>query len=171
MRKRLIVVVGLVLMATRGHAQNACALLTAGDIQATVGVQAGPPNRLDTPVTEGPMKGTMLYGCSWTTGTTTVSASIMPAAAGAARDSGLAVMQRATEALLSQHWTQDKRDFPNGTCSVLAPPADQAATMPTISQCYLERGPRVVAVALMRPGTKPTLAQMKALLDHAVGHL
>ena len=150
--------------------QPACSLLTSGDIEAVTGSTAREPHKSDLVISEGPAKGQTLNGCMWATADQgMVAVSMMRALEGAAREAGLAKLAEVFDALKAQHWTEEKQDFANGSCSVMTPPPSQT-NVPMLSGCLAEARGMALSVAFMSPTKKLSISQTRALLDKAIGH-
>ena len=59
------------------------------------------------------------------------------ALAGAQREAGLAQFNKTFQTLRSQGWAEERKDFPNGACVIVTPPAS-AKGMPISSACFAE---------------------------------
>jgi len=165
--RKLIPGAGLLIALTTTNllAQTpACSLLSSADIASTTGDQmVGQPNPSDMPAQH-------TIGCMWgvkSKGMVTVM--VMPSPAGAARAQVMASVRQSLDAMKAQHWTEEKQDFANGSCSTMVPPAGQNA--PIMSQCYVEAKGKGVVVNFMSGTRKLTMAQLKALVDRVVAHL
>ena len=79
-------------------------------------------------------------------------------------------MRQSFDQMKAQHWTEEKQDFANGSCSVMTPPAG-TKDAPIMAQCFAEARGKGVMVNFMSGTRKPTLVKMKSLLDRAVAHL
>jgi len=156
----------IALSSTNLSAQEAaCALLTSDDIASTIGQQVvGKPNPSDKPEQHS-------IACMWgvpSSGMITVMVVSSPTAA--AHDSSLVSMRQTYEDAKAKHWTEEKQDFSNGSCSTLSPPPTEKDA-PIMSLCDAEVKGQVVVVNVMGGTKKPTMAQMKALVDRVVGRL
>jgi len=151
--------------------QSACSLLTAGDIEAVTGAKAREHHKTDMVIPEGPAKGQTLNGCMWAVGDQgMVAVSMMPAPKGPAREAGLAKLAEVYAALRAQHWTEEKKDFGNTTCSIMTPPPS-TKDAPILSGCVAEARGMGLSVGFMSPTKKLSIDQTKALLDKAIGRI
>jgi len=71
------------------------------------------------------------------------------------------------DAMKAQHWTEERKDFPNVMCSILTPPASQREPM-FLSSCSAVAHGMVLSIAFMSPTKKLTIDQVKTLLDKAI---
>ena len=149
---------------------SACPLLTAGEIVAAAGGTAGQPQEDSMVITEGPAKGQTMAMCHWPTSPQSgVSVAVTRGLAGAQREAGLAQFNRTFETLRSQGWTEERKDFPNGACVIVTPPAS-AKGMPVSSGCFAEAKGMGISVGHNGPG-KVSMDRMKTLLEKAIGRL
>src|SRR5262249_18696527 len=109
---------------------SACPLLTPAEIATATGETAGEPHEDWIVISEGPAKGQTMAMCNWPTGTPR-------GLAGAQREAGLAQFEKTFQTLKSQGWSQERKDFPNGACVIMTPPAS-AKGMPISTGCFAE---------------------------------
>jgi hypothetical protein len=143
-----------------------CSLLTAADIQTATG--AKPTAGRATSTAAG---GAPVAGCTWVIPSTgMVSVATTPAPTGAAREAGLARIRAAADALKAKGWAEERKDYGSAKCAVLTPPASEAKAANT-AVCFSDVKGSALAVYFMDRAAKPSLDQIKALLDKAAGHL
>jgi hypothetical protein len=151
--------------------QNACSLLTSGDIAAATGTSAREPHSSDMVLSTGPAKGQTVHNCMWAVSDQgMVTVGMMRALTGPAREAGLATLAQAFATLRAKHWTEEKRDLTNGACSIMTPPPSEH-DVPIMAGCFAEVRGMALSVGFMSPTKKLTLDQIKALLDKAIGRL
>lgn len=177
---RALLVVGVLIMtvgvasrggAAKGAAVQACSLLTADEITGVTGAKAGPGHETDIPIATGPQKGETLAGCMWKLGEQgMVTANVIAAATGAAREAGLARLHQGVEKLKSQGWKQDRQTFGSVVCSTMTPPPSQKS-MPVAVGCMGEAKGMGISVGSMSPGSAVAIPKMKALFDKATSRL
>ena len=149
---------------------SACPLLTAGEIGAVAGGTVGQPQEDSMTITEGPAKGQTMAMCNWPTSSQSgVSLAVTRGLAGAQREAGLAQFNKTFQTLRSQGWTEERKDFPNGACVIVTPPAS-AKGMPISSGCFAEAKGMGISVGHNGP-SKVSMDKMKTLLDKAIGRL
>ena len=172
-----VTVIGLVVvLGAGGHPaggadakMRACSLLTAAEITAAVGGSAGQPQESDLVVPDGPSKGDTMGMCSWRTGEqNTVSVAVIRAATGASRQAGLAKMAQVFDTLKAQGWTEERKDFANGRCVLMTPPA--AKGLPVSTGCFAEAKGMGLSVGHNGP-TRASMDRVRTLLDKAIGRL
>lgn len=174
MHSHLGLVVGLLVALTWADLsaqQSACTLLTPGDIETITGAQPMEPHPTNMVIPEGPQKGETLNGCMWgTTGNGMVSVSMMPAPEGVLREAGIAKLEEVYGQLRAQHWAEEKKSFPDGSCSIMTPPPGKKDA-PILSQCVAETRGMVMSSVFMSPTQKLSMEQTRALMDKAVSHM
>lgn len=149
---------------------SACPLLTAAEIGAAAGGAAGQPQEDSMEITEGPAKGQTMAMCNWPTSPQSgVSLAVTRGLAGAQREAGLAQFRKTFQTLRSQGWAEERKDFSNGACVVMTPPAS-AKGMPVSSACFAEAKGMGISVGHHGP-SKVSMDKMKTLLDKAIGRL
>ena len=149
---------------------SACPLLTAAEIGAATGETAGQPHESSMVISEGPAKGQTMGMCDWRTGSQSgVSVAVTRALPGAQREAGLAQFDKAFQTLKSQGWSEERKDFSNGVCVIMTPPAS-AKGMPITSGCFAEAKGMAISVG-HNGGAKVSMDKMKALLDKAARRL
>jgi hypothetical protein len=87
----------------------------------------------------------------------------------AQREAGLAQFNQTFQTLKAQGWNQERKDFSNGACVIMTPPAS-AKGMPITSGCFAEAKGMRISVG-HNGGAKVSMDKMKALLDKAIGRL
>lgn len=151
--------------------QSACTLLTSGDIEAVTGAKPGEPHESDLILSQGPAKGMKTFGCMWGVADRgMVTVAMFPALKGPARETGLAKVNEAFDALKAQHWTEEKKVVGNATCSIMTPPPSQKDA-PILSGCFGEAKGIGLSVGFMSPTKRLSIDQTKALMDKAAGQL
>jgi hypothetical protein len=149
---------------------RACSLLTAAEIAATVGGTPEQPQESDLVVPDGPSKGDTMGMCSWRTGEqNTVSVAVIRAATGASRQAGLAKMAQVFDTLKAQGWTEERKDFANGRCVLMTPPAASKG-MPVSTGCFAEAKGMGLSVG-HNGATRVSLDRVRTLLDKAIARL
>lgn len=150
---------------------NACALLTVAEMRDAVGTPAGPPQESAIVIPEGPSKGETMHMCTWRMGDQgMVSLSVIRVPPGAQREAGLAQLTQIFDTLKAQGWTEERKDFSNGRCSIMAPPPS-AQDMPLSTGCFAEAKGMSVGVGWMSGQKTIAIEKVKALLDKAIGRL
>ena len=175
MHRHLGPVAGLLvaLVWTDLPAQQACTLLTTADIETTTGAKAATaPQPLAMAIPEGPQKGQTMNGCMWGTGDKgMVSLSVMEAPPpGPAREAGLAQIEQVMDKLKAKKWTEEKKKFPDGSCSIMTPPPSEKDA-PILSGCLVVKKGMLVSSNFMSPTRKLTIDQVRALTDKTLGHM
>jgi hypothetical protein len=162
------------LLTSPGHVAaqtpRACGLLSAADVGAVVGGTVASPQESNLVVPEGPSKGETIGLCTWAAGTdTSVTVAVARATPGARRDAALGQLRQVVQTLKSQGWTEQSRDFPNGTCVVMTPPAGTAG-LPSSTGCFAEA--KGVGLSVGYNGSASlSMDRAKTLLDKAIGRL
>ena len=173
-----VTVIGLVVvLGAGGHPaggadakMRACSLLTAAEITAAVGGTAGQPQESDLVVPDGPSKGDTMGMCSWRTGEqNTVSVAVIRAATGASRQAGLAKMAQVFDTLKAQGWTEERKEFANGRCVLMTPPAASKG-IPVSTGCFAEAKGMGLSVG-HNGGTRVSMDKVRTLLDKAIARL
>jgi hypothetical protein len=168
------VVVMTIVAATPAYAADrplqACPLLTPVEIGGAVGGTVGPPHEDSIVISEGPAKGQTMAMCSWPTGSqSSASLAVTKGLAGTPREAGLAQFNKTFETLKSQGWGQERKDFPNGACVIMTPPASMK-NMPISTGCFAEAKGMGISVGHNGPA-KTSMDRVKGLLDKAIGRL
>ena len=149
---------------------RACGLLTAAEIGAVVGGTVGAPQESNIVVPDGPSKGETMGMCSWPVGTqANVAVAVMRAPQGAQREAALAQFRHAFQVLKSQGWGEQRRDFANGTCALMTPPAAKTG-LPISTGCFAEAKGMGVSVG-HNGASGVAMDKVKTLLDKAIGRL
>jgi hypothetical protein len=108
--------------------------------------------------------------CTWPVGGQgSVLVAGVRAPQGAQREAGLAQFKRASQTLKAQGWSEERKDFGNGGCVLMTPPAS-AKSMPSSTGCFAEAKGMGISADHNGPSKVP-MAQMKTLLDNAIGRL
>jgi hypothetical protein len=174
MHRHVAPVVGLLVAlawADLSAQQSACTLLTPADIETITGAQPREPHKTDMVIPEGPQKGQTVNACMWgTAGNGMVSVSMMPMPDGVSREAGMAKMEEVYVQLRAQQWTEEKQTFPDGRCSIMAPPPGKT-NAPIMSGCIAEENGMVMSSVFLSPTQKLSMEQTRALMDKAVGHM
>jgi hypothetical protein len=151
-------------------APKACPLLTSAEIGAATGETIGQPRENAIVITEGPSKGETMGMCTWPAGGQgSVSVAVVRALQGAQREAGLAQFKRAFETLKAQGWSEERKEFSNGACALMTPPAS-AKGMPVSTGCFAEAKGMGISVG-HNSSSKVSVDKMKTLLDKAIGRL
>lgn len=149
----------------------ACTLLTAGDIETVTGAKAKEPHPTNMVIPEGPQKGQTMNGCMWgTEGSGMVAVSLMPMPQGLSRGEAIAKLEEIYAKLKAQQWTQERKDFPDGSCTIMTPPPGQKDS-PILSGCIVEKSGMVLSSSFMSPTVKLSMDKARALSDKVVGHM
>lgn len=160
----LVMVLSLLTPISRAAIQNAtCSALTAGEIEAAIGSK--PAQSQPTDMDAG--KGQRMLGCMWMIQSPMVQVVLSTGRAAP----GVSIKQMMAtnpgiEGLRAQHYTEEKKEFPNTTCYVVDPPSTLKDGMHLSSCATIVKG-TIVSIALMSPSTKLTIDQTKTLLDKA----
>src|SRR6266705_1301405 len=78
----------------------------------------------DIVIPEGPSKGETMSMCMWPIGEQDmVSISVIRAPQGAQHEAGLAQLNKTFDMLKAQGWTEERKDFSNTRCAIMAPPS------------------------------------------------
>jgi hypothetical protein len=167
--------VGLLIALTSANLsaqQAACTLLTPGDIEPIIGGKLMEPHQTDMVIPEGPQKGQTVNGCMWSVPSASgmVSVSLMPAPQGASREAGMAKLEQVYADLRAQHWTEEKKSFPDGSCSIMTPPPGKQ-DVPIMSGCIAELKGLVVSSAFLSPKQKLSMAETRAIMDKVISHM
>jgi hypothetical protein len=173
MHRHLGLVVGL-LVALTGTAlsaqQSTCTLLTTDDIATITGAEPGEPRASDMAVPSGPSKGKTVHTCSWgVAGNGMVNLSMVEVTEGS-REAGLVMLEQAYAMLRAQNWTEERKDFSGGTCSIMTPPPSQK-DLPISSGCFTEAKGMGMAVGVMSRTQKLPMEKTWALLEKAVSRM
>ena len=168
----LVILLGLGARDTRGADTklHACSLLTAAEVTAAVGGAAGQPQESEFVVPDGPSKGDAMGMCTWPTdgGQSSVSVAITRAASGPSREAALAKMAQVFDVLKAQGWSEERKDFANGRCVLMTPPA--ARGLPVSTGCFAEAKGMGLSVGHNGP-TRASMDRVRTLLDKAIGRL
>lgn len=68
--------------------------------------------------------------------------------------------------LRTQHWTEEKKSFPDSSCSIMNPPPGKADA-PIMSACIAESKGLVVSYTYLSPKQKLSMAEYQG--DHGQG--
>jgi len=170
-----VVVCLLLVCAWNGFAAEqpiaACSLLTAAEVSNAVGAPAGTPQERDTAIPTGPSKGETMHTCTWRIEERDmVVLNVIRAPQGTQREAGFALLNQIFDTLKAQGWTEERKDFSNGRCSIMAPPPS-AQDMPLSTGCFAEAKGMSVGVGWMSGQKTIAIEKVKALLDKAIGRL
>jgi hypothetical protein len=167
----LILGLMIVLIQLAAAQQSACSLLTAADIQGTIGTKPSEPHPMDMDV-PGSKKGEKVLACLWSVpaekGQVAVSLGHLPpgmsAETAAKQNPGISALRHA-------HYKEESKAFSDGWCSIMTPPATEKQGL-IMSSCAGGVKGRILSIAFTSPTRKLTIAQAKGLLDKAVarGH-
>ncbi len=149
---------------------HACSLLTAAEVTAAVGGAAGQSQESDFVVPDGPSKGDAMGMCTWPTdgGQSSVSVAVTRATTDASRAAALAKMAQIFDTLKAQGWKEERKDFANGRCVVMTPPA--AKGLPVSTGCFAEAKGMGLSVGHNGPA-RVSMDRVRTLLDKAIGRL
>jgi hypothetical protein len=151
--------------------QPACTLLTPEDVETTTGAKLLEPHKTNMIIPSGPQKGQEVNGCMWgVPGRGMVSISMMPMPEGISRDAAMAKLEETYAQLRAQHWTEERKTFPDGFCSIMAPPPGKEDT-PIMAGCITEAKGQVVSSVFMSPTQHLSMGQTRALMDKALHHM
>lgn len=165
--KPLGLILGLLVALSRlGVAQQSgCSLLTVAELQGAIGTRPSQPQAMDANVPG--KKGERVLACLWIVppdkGQVTVSLGHLPpgmsAQAAAKRNPKL-------DALRSARYKEESREFSDGYCAIMTPPAsDKQGTI--MSSCAGGVKGQLLSVAFTSPTRALTIAQAKSLLEKA----
>ena len=150
--------------------QPACTLLTPADIETITGAKAMEPHPLNMTIPEGPQKGQPMNGCMWgVAGNGMVSVSTMPYPKDVSPED-MAKLEQVYGELKAQQWTQERKDFPGGSCSIMTPPPSKKDS-PILSGCITQAKGMVISSSFMSPTVKLSMDQTRALMDKAVSRM
>ena len=153
-----------------GEEMHTCALLTSGEVVAAVG-GTGQSQESNIVIPEGPSKGETLGGCMWAADNQgMVSISMIRAPQGAMREAGLAKLRDGFQRLKAKGWTEEKKEFSNGKCALMTPPASSKKDIPVMTGCIAEAKGMGISVGYMGKTSVP-IDNVKTLLDKAIGRL
>jgi hypothetical protein len=153
-----------------GEEMHTCALLTSGEVVAAVG-GTGQSQESNIVIPEGPSKGETLGGCMWAADNQgMISISMIRAPQGALREAGLAKLRDGFQRLKAKGWTEEKKEFSNGKCSLMTPPASSKKDIPVMTGCIAEAKGMGISVGYMGKTSVP-IDNVKTLLDKAIGRL
>jgi hypothetical protein len=165
--KPLALAVGLLIALTRlGVAQQSgCAMLTAADIQAAIGTRPSQPQPMDADVPG--KKGERVLACLWSVpadkGQVIVSLGHLPPGMSAP---AAAKQNPKLDALRSAKYKEESREFGDGYCAIMTPPAsDKKGTI--MSSCAGGVKGQLLSVVFTSPTKALAMAQAKSLLDKA----
>ena len=168
----LVILLGVVARDLRGADAklHACSLLMAADVTAAVGGAPEPPQESEFVVPDGPSKGDAMGMCTWPTegGQSSVSVAVARATTGASREAALARMAQVFDVLKAQGWSEERKDFANGRCVVMTPPAGKG--LPVSTGCFAEAKGLGISVGHNGP-TRVSMDRVRMLLDKAIGRL
>ncbi len=151
--------------------QSACTLYTPADIETITGAKATEPHPTNMIIPEGPEKGQPVNGCMWgVAGNGMVAVSMMPAPKGVSREEGIAKLNQVYGELKAQQWTEERKDFPDGFCSIMTPPPSKKDT-PILAGCVVEVKGILMSSSFMSPTEKLSMGKTRALMDKAVSHM
>jgi hypothetical protein len=169
MRNLTTLVIGLLMAASlwaQTTASQACALLSTNDLTAIGATGPGQPAEL--PMTTG-TKGETAKMCSWKMAAGGLHLSIGKVGPGLTVDSVMAALNKPYAALLTQGWTEQKKDFGSTKCSLLTPPAGGKNNPTTTSCLTVAKGMMVTAATLSK--TPVPIEKIKTLVDSAVARV
>jgi hypothetical protein len=153
-----------------GEEMHTCALLTSSEVVAVVG-GTGQSQESNIVIPEGPSKGETLGGCMWAADNQgMVSISMIRAPQGAQREAGLAKLRDGFQRLKAKGWTEEKKEFSNGKCALMTPPASSKKDIPIMTGCIAEAKGMGLSVGYMGKTSVP-IDKVKSLLDKAIGRL
>jgi len=149
---------------------RACELLTGAEVGAVVGGTVGPPQETNLVVPDGPSKGETMGMCTWPAASrASVAVAVMRAPQGAQREAALAQFRQAFQILKSQGWSEQRRDFANGTCALMTPPSAKTG-LPVSTGCFAEAKGQGISVG-HNGASGVAMDKVRALLDKAIGRL
>jgi hypothetical protein len=145
--------------------KSACSFLTAAEIQAAIGTRPSAPQPVDMDVPG--KKGEKVLACLWSLpadqGQIAVSLGHLPpgmsAQTAARQNPGI-------DALRSAKYKEESREFSDGYCSIMTPPASQKQGS-IMSSCAGGVKGQILSVAFTSPTKALTIPQAKSLLDKA----
>ena len=178
----LTVAAAMLFVASAADAQqSACSLLTPSDIEVATGAKAGAGDPSDYSIPVSPTKSEPVRACSWDVGTRqshlvisiigrlSADVSAVAAAEAAAKNMAKQSVGKDMDTLRAKHWTVEEKDFGNGWCLTLTPPASEKGLM--LSSCTAGVKGMILTFTFTSPTKKLSIAQTKALLDQAIGRL
>jgi hypothetical protein len=67
-------------------------------------------------------------------------------------------------------WTEEKKSFPDGSCSIMNPPPGKADA-PIMPACIAESKGLVVSSTYLSPKQKLSMAESRAIMDTEIGRM
>jgi len=158
-----------VLASPPAPASKTCTLLTSADIEAATGAKPdgeGHPSEMQPPGSKDTMQ-----MCAWVVrsqqGQVMISTARMPAGADV---KALVKDNAGMDALRTQKWTEESKDFGNAWCTVMSPPSTVKEPM-YMSACAAAPKGTVLSVTYISPTKKLSIDQTKALTDKAAARM
>ncbi len=152
---------------------NACALVTASELEALVRQKVDRFSDSDHTIADGLWKGETMSTCTWFLGRTEAQLSVVRAPRTPdERAAGMARLREAEESLKRQGWTTETVTIAGAECRVATPPAFWNLSG-RLSACVAERNGLALLLILGRPGAPVdvTAQQVRALADRAAARL
>ncbi len=173
--RRTMLFAGLLIVAavaasaaqTAEKKMHTCALLTSSEVAAAAG-GTSTSQESDMVIPTGPSKGETMGMCMWAANEGMVSLSTIRAPQGAQREAGLATLNKALQTLKAQGWTEEKKTFGNGWCSVMTPPSSSGRS--AMTGCVAEVKGMGISLGYMGKTSVP-VEKVKTLLDKAIARL
>lgn len=164
-----LLVGGLVLvLALPASPSKTCALLTASDIEASIGGKPDEPHPTEMQV---PGSTDTMQMCTWVIRPQKAQIMISTARMPPGTDvKSLAKNNSGMDALRAQKWTEESKDFGNAWCVVMTPPAGLKEPM-FMGACAAAPKGTVLSVTVISPTKKPTIDQTKMMLDRATARM
>ena len=89
---------------------------------------------------------------------------------GANLKEGLAKLDEVYAKLRAKKWTEERKQYPDGFCSIMTPPPTEKRA-PMMAGCVTRSKGLVVSSGYMSPTNKLSMEQTRTLLDRTVSHM
>ncbi|MDR7450970.1 MAG: hypothetical protein QN141_01885 [Armatimonadota bacterium] len=158
------------LPAAAGTKYNACAKLTAGEVEAEVHAKVDRTIEQDVVINNGPYTGETQSSCTWVFAGGVASVAIIRAPrTPQERDYGLAQLRGAADRLKQQGWTVESTQTGGASCTRMVPPASETTARPSTG-CFMESKGLAFSVTVVGPAAV-TARQVAALAGKVAARL
>ena len=129
---------GVLSEAAAGSKYNACGLLAAAELKATVNASLDRMEDRDVVIPSGPSKGETMSTCTWVLGGTFVSLNVIHAPLTAEQKAaGLNGLRTVEAGLVKKGWTVEPGKVAGADCNAYTPPASEGPARPFTS-CMMQ---------------------------------
>jgi hypothetical protein len=158
------------LPAAAGTKYNACATLTAAEVETALHVKVDRTSEQDIVISSGPYSGETMSNCTWGFAGGGLMVNIVRAPrTSQERAYTLAQLRGATDTLKQRGWTVESTQIGGASCIRMVPPASESTARPTTG-CGMEGKDLAFSVTVVGPGNV-TAQQVAALAGKVASRL